>query len=55
LRNLRTSHRISAKKLKEADQPIRRQISPVERLEILDELYRVRHEEEKFLEGKTGT
>ncbi|KAJ5814560.1 hypothetical protein N7474_006337 [Penicillium riverlandense] len=55
LRDLRTSHGISARKLREADQPIRRQISPIERLEILDELYRVRHEEEKFLEGKTDT
>ncbi|KAJ5606592.1 hypothetical protein N7510_009373 [Penicillium lagena] len=55
LRDLRTSHGITARKLREADQPIRRQISPTERLEILDELYRVRHEEEKFLDGKTDT
>ncbi|KAJ5216244.1 uncharacterized protein N7498_002651 [Penicillium cinerascens] len=52
---LRTSYGISARRLKEADEPIRCQISPPERLQILDELYQVREEEEKFLEGITGT
>jgi len=51
---LRTSHGITARKLKAADQPIRRQILPVERLAILDEVYQVREEEEKFLDGVTG-
>lgn len=50
---LRTSHGITARKLKAADQPIRRQILPVERLAILDEVYQVREEEEKFLDGVT--
>ncbi|KAJ5083019.1 hypothetical protein N7532_012062 [Penicillium argentinense] len=50
---LRTSYGITAQRLKAADQPIRRQILPVERLEILDEVYQVREEEEKFLEGIT--
>ncbi|KAJ5819429.1 hypothetical protein N7474_005020 [Penicillium riverlandense] len=50
---LHTGHRITARRLKEADQPIRCQISPAERLEILDEVYHVREEEEKFLEGVT--
>ncbi|KAJ5379742.1 uncharacterized protein N7496_002170 [Penicillium cataractarum] len=50
---LRTSHGVTARRLKEADQPIRRQISPTERLQILDEVYRVREEEEKFQEGVT--
>ncbi|KAJ5464912.1 uncharacterized protein N7458_000598 [Penicillium daleae] len=48
---LQTSHGITARRLKEADQSIRRQISPANRLEILDEIYQVREEEEKFLEG----
>lgn len=39
--------------MKEADQTIRKQISPPERLQILDEAYCVR-EEERFLEGTTG-
>ncbi|KAJ5679893.1 hypothetical protein N7462_008137 [Penicillium macrosclerotiorum] len=50
---LHDSHGITARRLKEADQPIRRQISPVERLQILDEVYHVREEEEKFLAGAT--
>ncbi|KAJ5930231.1 hypothetical protein N7466_005724 [Penicillium verhagenii] len=51
---LRTSYGITARRLKEADQPIRRQITPVERLQMMDEIYEVREEEEKFLDGKTG-
>lgn len=51
---LRTSHGITTQRLKEADQPIRRQITPVERLQILDEVYLVREEEEKFLKGESG-
>ncbi|KAJ6191078.1 hypothetical protein N7519_001099 [Penicillium mononematosum] len=49
---LRTSRRVTARKLREADQAIRRHIFPAERLCILDEIYRVRREEEDFLEGK---
>ncbi|KAL2832793.1 hypothetical protein BJY01DRAFT_253723, partial [Aspergillus pseudoustus] len=48
---LRESHAICVEKLKEADQSIRRQISP-ERLQVLDEIYRVRGEEENYLNGK---
>ena len=51
---LRAGYGITARKLKVSDQPIRRQILPVERLEILDEVYQVREEEEKFLDGVTG-
>jgi hypothetical protein len=40
--------------LKTAEQSVRRQIIPVKRLELLDELYRVRGEEKKFLEGILG-
>ncbi|KKK19509.1 hypothetical protein ARAM_003486 [Aspergillus rambellii] len=50
---LRESHAICVEKLKEADQSIRRQISPVERLQVLDEIYRVREEEESYLDGRT--
>ncbi|KAL2812467.1 hypothetical protein BJX63DRAFT_241780 [Aspergillus granulosus] len=48
---LRESHAICVEKLKEADQSIRRQISP-ERLQVLDEIYHVRGEEENYLNGK---
>ncbi|KAJ5769599.1 hypothetical protein N7520_004158 [Penicillium odoratum] len=51
---LRTSYGITARRLREADQPIRRQITPVERLQMMDEIYEVREEEEKLLDGKTG-
>ncbi|KAL4908434.1 hypothetical protein BDW74DRAFT_175116 [Aspergillus multicolor] len=50
---LRVSHGISVEKLREADQAIRRQIAPPERLQILDEIYRVRGEEERYLEGRS--
>ncbi|KAJ5909359.1 hypothetical protein N7504_004002 [Penicillium tannophilum] len=50
---LRTTYGITARRLREADQPIRRQITPIERLQMMDELYEVREEEEKFLDGKT--
>ncbi|KAI2730144.1 hypothetical protein CBS147332_1996 [Penicillium roqueforti] len=48
---MRESHGITTARLKQCDQPIRRQILPVERLQILDEAYRVREEEERFLDG----
>ncbi|KAJ5979877.1 hypothetical protein N7481_007175 [Penicillium waksmanii] len=51
---LRTSHGISVAKLREADQQVRHQINPSERLHILDELYRVRQQEEEFLDGHNG-
>ncbi|KAJ5769728.1 uncharacterized protein N7511_001779, partial [Penicillium nucicola] len=44
---LRTSHRITAQKLKDAGQPIQQHISPIERLQLLDEIYRVKEEEEE--------
>ncbi|RDW65797.1 uncharacterized protein DSM5745_09536 [Aspergillus mulundensis] len=50
---LRDSHGICVEKLREADQAIRRQIAPPERLQILDEIYRVRGEEERYLEGRS--
>lgn len=52
---MRETHGITSARLKQCDQPIRRQILPVERLQILDEAYRVREEEEKFLDGISGT
>ncbi|OQD72632.1 hypothetical protein PENDEC_c020G04837 [Penicillium decumbens] len=50
---LRISNGVTARRLKEAEQSIRRQISPAERLQLLDELYEVREAEEKFLDGAT--
>ncbi|KAJ5496558.1 hypothetical protein N7463_008545 [Penicillium fimorum] len=51
---LGTSHGITTKRLREADQPIRRYIVPKERVCILDEVYRVRQEEVEFLQGKSN-
>ncbi|OJJ02595.1 hypothetical protein ASPVEDRAFT_684132 [Aspergillus versicolor CBS 583.65] len=50
---LRESHSICVDNLKEADQSIRRQIAPIERLQVLDEIYRVRGEEERYLNGNS--
>ncbi|KAL4892764.1 hypothetical protein BDV59DRAFT_202505 [Aspergillus ambiguus] len=50
---LRHTHAITVDKLKEADQSIRRQILPTERLQVLDEIYSVREEEEAYLDGET--
>ncbi|KAJ5471311.1 hypothetical protein N7530_008668 [Penicillium desertorum] len=52
--DLRCSHGVTSQKLKDAEQSVRSQIIPVGRLEPLYELYRVRGEEEKFLEGLLG-
>ncbi|ODM14263.1 hypothetical protein SI65_10318 [Aspergillus cristatus] len=52
---LRVSHDITAEKLKEAGQDVRRQISPAERLEVLDEIYYVRQMEEHYLAGDIGS
>jgi hypothetical protein len=52
---MRETHGITTARLKQSDQPIRRQILPVERLQILDEAYRVREEEENYLDGISGT
>ncbi|RHZ57306.1 DUF2841 domain-containing protein [Aspergillus thermomutatus] len=47
---LRDSRGITVAKLREADQSIRRQITPPERLQVLDEIYHVREEEESYLD-----
>ncbi|KAJ5791972.1 uncharacterized protein N7503_007950 [Penicillium pulvis] len=51
---MRTSYGITAHKLKAAEQHIRKQILPIERLRLLDEVYRVREAEEKFQDGFIG-
>ncbi|KAJ5292207.1 hypothetical protein N7478_001458 [Penicillium angulare] len=51
---LRISHGITARKLKNAERLVQHQITPNERLQLLDELYWVREEEEKFLDAVTG-
>ncbi|KAJ5593566.1 hypothetical protein N7537_010470 [Penicillium hordei] len=53
--DMRETHGVTAARLKQCDPSIRRQILPVERLETLDEAYRVREEEERFLDGISGT
>lgn len=54
LRELRESHGITAEKLREAGQDVRRQIVPTERLRVLDEIYYVRQAEERYLSGEIG-
>lgn len=49
---LRESHGITADKLKDAGQDVRRQIMPAERIQVLDEIYYVRDMEELYLDGK---
>ncbi|CAI7677741.1 unnamed protein product [Penicillium pancosmium] len=46
------SHGITAEKLCEAGQDVRRQITPASRLEVLDEIYFVRQMEEQFIDGE---
>ncbi|KAL2829734.1 hypothetical protein BDW59DRAFT_33401 [Aspergillus cavernicola] len=52
---LRESHGVTAEKLKEAGQDVRRQISPAKRLHVLDEIYYVRGMEELYLDGKISS
>lgn len=49
---LRESHGVTAEKLKDAGQDVRRQIVPAMRLQVLDEIYYVRGMEELYLDGK---
>ena len=51
---LRDSHGVTADKLREAGQDVRRQITPANRLQVLDEIYFVRETEERFLDGEIG-
>lgn len=51
---LKDSHGVTADKLREAGQDVRRQIDPESRLQILDEIYFVRQLEEQFLDGEIG-
>ncbi|OGE46482.1 hypothetical protein PENARI_c232G09956, partial [Penicillium arizonense] len=48
---LRASHGVTARRLRAADEIIRRQICPTDRINLLDELYYVRENEEKLLDG----
>lgn len=52
--DLKDSHGVTAEKLCEADQDVRRQITPAHRLQVLDEIYFVRQMEECFLNGEIG-
>lgn len=51
---LKDSHGVTADKLREAGQDVRRQITPANRLQVLDEIYFVRQMEEQFLDGEVG-
>ncbi|KAL4775138.1 hypothetical protein BDW60DRAFT_214500 [Aspergillus nidulans var. acristatus] len=45
-------HGVTAAKLKDAGLDVRRQIQPEKRLQVLDEIYYVRNQEELYLDGK---
>ncbi|KAJ6088424.1 hypothetical protein N7486_009685, partial [Penicillium sp. IBT 16267x] len=49
---LKDSHGVTADKLREAGQDVRRQISPSNRLQVLDEIYFVPQMEERYLDGE---
>ncbi|KAJ5114941.1 hypothetical protein NUU61_000700 [Penicillium alfredii] len=49
---LKDSHGVTADKLRDASQDVRRQITPTNRLQVLDEIYFVRQMEERFLDGE---
>ncbi|KAL6232546.1 hypothetical protein BDW75DRAFT_232735 [Aspergillus navahoensis] len=49
---LKDSHGVTAAKLKDAGLDVRRQIQPEKRLQVLDEIYYVRNQEELYLDGK---
>ena len=51
---MKDSHGVTADKLREAGQDVRRQISPPNRLQVLDDIYFVRQMEERFLNGEIG-
>lgn len=52
---LKDSHGVTADKLRDAGQDVRRQITPSNRLQVLDEIYFVRQMEEQFLDGEIGS
>ncbi|KAJ5111376.1 hypothetical protein N7532_001911 [Penicillium argentinense] len=49
---LKDSHGVTADKLREAGQDVRRTIDPPSRLQVLDEIYFVRRMEEQYLDGE---
>ena len=51
---LKDSHGVTAEKLRDAGQDVRRQITPANKLQVLDEIYFVRQMEERFLDGEIG-
>ncbi|EEH10436.1 conserved hypothetical protein [Histoplasma capsulatum G186AR] len=51
-RNLSKSHGITARKLKAAGEEAQKQCRPPEKASILDEIYRVREEEERYERGE---
>ncbi|KAL2374731.1 hypothetical protein RJZ57_000760 [Blastomyces gilchristii] len=51
-RNLRKSHGITARKLKAAGEEAQKQCRPTEKASVLDEIYRVREEEERYERGE---
>ncbi|OJD26429.1 hypothetical protein ACJ73_02191 [Blastomyces percursus] len=51
-RNLRKSHGITARKLKAAGEEAQKQSMPAEKASVLDEIYRVREEEERYERGE---
>lgn len=54
-RNLSKSHGITARKLKAAGEEAQKQCRLPEKASILDEIYRVREEEERYERGEIGS
>lgn len=54
-RNLSKSQGITAQKLKDAGEEAQKQSRPAEKASILDEIYRVREEEERYERGEIGS
>ncbi|KAJ6032514.1 hypothetical protein N7540_003246 [Penicillium herquei] len=55
VRELGASHGMTVDMLKAADRPIRDQIRPRSRLQFLEEIYKIRKEEERLLSKQTGS
>jgi hypothetical protein len=55
IRELGRNYNITAEVLQEACQEARRQIKPIERLEIFDEIFKVRSFEERYERGEIGS
>lgn len=54
LRGVDDSRRVSVQELRDAARNVRQRITPVERLDILEEIFRVREAEQRWENGELG-